>query len=390
MNRVTSENIWSILKDGENERVEFKERRIHQKAFNRLVSAFANTEGGSIIFGIGGSNLKIVGIKPSEIQPLIENCKIMKKTNDSNCSCVVYSVEIEGKSVVVVDVEKSKKPVYTEGVAYERKGDAVFPKIIGIRSKYLKDFIDEIKCRNRNPRDVKALELLDDVSTNPERILEPGTKLYRCRIIKDMKDVESTSKDPCFYGYNAKQSFVPEPKQTSDMRANYRNIPYLYCANNPYTSLVEVRPRLGANVSIATIRTKEKITLLDFTLNIMPQKISSSKVNLFSDLSMLFSKPITSDDDTIEYIPTQYIAEYAKNLGYDGIAFRSSLTPEIDRGNSSHTEPIDRYNIVVFNYEKCEVTSSNIVNVIRNYFEFKQVDEDTTVLEINSGMLDTD
>ena len=54
-----------------------------------------------------------------------------------------------------------------------------------LKSKYLKDFIKEITFRNRNPRDLKALELLDDISTNPERIIYTGSKLYRCRIIKD-------------------------------------------------------------------------------------------------------------------------------------------------------------------------------------------------------------
>ena len=57
--------------------------------------------------------------------------------------------------------------------------------------------------------------------------------------------------------------------------------------------------------------------------------MSPAKINFFADLSALYSKPIANDDDVLDYIPTQFIAEYVKNLGYDGIAFRSSLTPEL-------------------------------------------------------------
>lgn len=63
------------------------------------------------------------------------------------------------------------------------------------------------------------------------------------------------------------------------MRANYRYIPYLYCANHPYTALIEVRPRLGANVSVATIVVDEEIRLLDFTLKNIPKSMSKVKIN---------------------------------------------------------------------------------------------------------------
>lgn len=242
-----------------------------------------------------------------------------------------------------------------------------------IRSKYLREFIEEITYHNRNPRDLKALELMDDISTNPEiRIKEKG-KLYRSRIIKDKS---KTNKAPGFFGYDFDESFVPPREYTSDMRANYRYIPYLYCSNHPYLSLVEVRPRLGAYVSIATIVAKEELTLLDFTNSNKPPKMTSAKENLFSDLSGLFSKPVADEDDIKDYIPTQFIAEYAKNLGYDGIVFRSSLVPEVNRSGMM------RFNVVVFNYTKCEPIKSNVFQISFNHVEGEQVDADIERLEV--------
>lgn len=262
---------------------------------------------------------------------------------------------------------------------------------IKIRSRYLKEFIAEIQYRNRNPQNIKALELLNDLDTNPIRIFPAGTELFRCRVINDNSKINN---EDGFFGYGRKDSFVPPASLTRDLRANYRYIPYLYCANDPYTALVEVRPRIGASVSVATIRVNEELRFLDFTMYSVPPKMSEAKSNLFSDLSALYSKPVTADDNILDYIPTQYIAEYVKNLGYDGILFTSSLMPEIYEDvrtklsqNRFYTKiNFDRFNVVVFNYEKCEAVRSNVVNVYRSFMEFRQNDESEHHLRVKSPL----
>lgn len=134
---------------------------------------------------------------------------------------------------------------------------------MNIRSKFLKEFIKEIQFNNRNPKDIKALELLNDISTNPERNLSKGTILFRSRVINDDKD---TNKEASFFGFDSRNSFIPPSKLTKDLRANYRYIPYLYCSNHPYTAIIEVRPRLSAHVSLASIQVNSNIRLLDFTI----------------------------------------------------------------------------------------------------------------------------
>ena len=243
-----------------------------------------------------------------------------------------------------------------------------------IKSRLLKEFISEITFRNRNPQDTRALQLLNDISTNSEQIINPNEKLYRSRIIKQS---HQTGQSPNFYGLDAKDSYIAPVKATRDMRANYRCIPYLYCTNNPYVSIVEVRPRLGASVSVATIVAKEKIVLLDFTNRFTPTKMSDAKKNLFSDLSFLYSRPIAEEDDVIDYIPTQFVAEYAKNLGYDGIIYKSSLVPELEKEGAMH-------NVVVFNYKKCEPIRSNVFQITSNQIDARQIDNDSERMTIQS------
>ena len=126
------------------------------------------------------------------------------------------------------------------------------------------------------------------------------------------------------------------------------------------------------------ISVNEDLRFLDFTNANKPSKMTDAKVNLFSDLSALYSKPVTDDDDIIDYIPTQYIAEYAKNLGYDGIIFKSSIVPEINETN------LDRYNVVVFNFDKCQVIKSNVLKVTRHYIDCEQTDADSEQINIES------
>ena len=363
MPRITRENIIQYFRDGESGTIEFK-RTVPPRleTIERIISAFANTKGGSIIFGYDEQENKVIGISQLQVEQLENGVEKFK----SGIQYSIYPVEVDDKIVAVLDVEKSHTATYFNGVAYIRKGDRIYSKVGLIRSKYLKEFIDEIQYRNRNPRETRALKSLGEKLTNPVRVLPPDTQLYRCRIINDTAEV---GKEPGFFGYGKKASFVPPPKSTRDMRANYRYIPYLYCANNPYTALVEVRPRLGTDVSIATIHTTKELVLLDFTLKTTPPGMTPAKQNLFADLSMLYSKPVTSEDEILDYIPTQYIAEYAKHLGYDGIAFRSSLTPELEEQDVIEHEELDRYNVVVFNYDKCVVSGSKDVNVTRNYIK---------------------
>lgn len=237
-----------------------------------------------------------------------------------------------------------------------------------LKSANLKKFIKEITYNNRNPQDNKVLEQIKDFSTNPEIILHNGDLLYRARIIKNDENI--TNKSP-FYGLSKTESFVAPKSKTRDMRANYRYIPYLYCSNSKYIASLEVRPKLYSKVNISTIEVKEKMTILDLTMRKFPKRMIESKINLFNDLSKLYSKPALDDDDIIDYIPTQYIAEYVKNLGYDGLAYISSLDTQALRNNF-----IENMNYVIFNYNKCETIKSNIYQINDWDFRFTQIDQD--------------
>ena len=221
-----------------------------------------------------------------------------------------------------------------------------------MHSRKLKEFSDEIKYKNRNPRNIELLKQIDNIEDNPTFIIQPETILYRSRKVET--DLNTIDSEPGFHGYNSLGSFVAPPLKTKDMRANYRFIPYLYVASSKRLSVKEIRPEEGDSISVASIIVDEDLTVFDLR---QIKNISANrnvKDSFLIDLAELYSKPVDTSEDQIEYIPTQFIAEYIKQLDYDGIIYPSSL------GDDKNID----YNIVVFNYDKCHAISSEIVGIM--------------------------
>jgi RES domain len=118
-------------------------------------------------------------------------------------------------------------------------------------------------------------------------------------------------------------------------RANAVGVSYFYGAEEERTAVAEVRPHRGTLVSIGEGETLRDLKLLDLTAGIAlatpfecPEGYLRSRVEsceLFSHLDREFAKPLRHTDDTHEYLPTQFFAEWAKDHGYDGIRYGSAM-----------------------------------------------------------------
>lgn len=153
-----------------------------------------------------------------------------------------------------------------------------------------------------------------------------------------------------FKGWNAEDSGAPPADYIGNGRANPDHIRYLYLSEDSVTPVYEVRPIIGDTVSVAKFRLKKEVKLYDLTLDI--HDIVNEEVvelpRLYNTIGEMFSKPYNGD--ATKYLPTQYIAETIKKMGFDGLRFRSSL----------HKEGI---NIVLFNPEDCSAFASDLIEV---------------------------
>ncbi len=249
-------------------------------------------------------------------------------------------------------------------------------------------FKEEVLYRNRFFINHEVLGYLKNMAEICRRTVEKETILYRARqyagndyflyylqnedITTDESYVTSAFKarkkqmqQTGFWGYNADESFVPSNNDLiADGRANPSFIKYLYTAEEPYTALVEVRPYLGSRVSVAEIRVNEQLIVTDFSYDSFGQ-LDGFEQSLMYLIMSDFSKP--SDSDKKSYIPTQYVSEFIKTLGIDGIRFNSSLH---GRGR----------NITIFNYQNCQPIGSKLYEIKDICFEAKGIGNEENLI----------
>jgi hypothetical protein len=105
----------------EGKQIEYKRTATQPEILARTIAAFVNTEGGKIIVGVNDDG-SIAGLTEEEIgktQKAVERAVLIAKPRPT---VSLYLEEIEGKSLLVIEVKKQSAPVLTEnGRFYVRK-----------------------------------------------------------------------------------------------------------------------------------------------------------------------------------------------------------------------------------------------------------------------------
>lgn len=165
--------------------------------------------------------------------------------------------------------------------------------------------------------------------------------------LKHLKTALKKYNSDNFKGYNSEDS-LPPIKGSVSGRVNPEGISYVYACEDEETPIYEIRPSIGQSVSLAKLKLKKDIKLFDFSKRL--EHKNDEIINLFDIVCEKFSIP--NYNDLNKYIPTQYIAEYVKQLDlcFDGIRFDSSL----HKGGK---------NVVLFDREACSVMSTKILEI---------------------------
>ena len=177
-----------------------------------------------------------------------------------------------------------------------------------------------------------------------------------------------------FQGFSKEKCSAPPAASASEGRLNPKNVSYLYTAQDCDTALYEVKPILGQKISLATLETNKDLKVLNLAENTYSELATKNFFGFFDYTEEVpsiiqvvaeqFEKPNHYGDE--EYLPTQYIAEYAKEvLKLDGIKFKSSL----------HKGGI---NIVLFDTDSCNMISSKIYSVDNIEIISHKIEDDLT------------
>lgn len=214
------------------------------------------------------------------------------------------------------------------------------------------------KVKNRFTTDSRLDALIEMYAKEQTNVWElpAGRTIYRARIYTETDANARFNAPPSgrFKGYNKKESFVNlNYEMVGEGRCNPRYIPYLYASSSAECCVYEVRPAKEAYVSVARIKTSEALRLLrlercrGFLTDHGDHIVDGvQNVIMFMYLAREFSVPHKNFGD---YLLCQYVAEKIKTFGFDGITYESAVYD----GESAT-------NYVIFNYEKCRPTSSEL------------------------------
>lgn len=133
---------------------------------------------------------------------------------------------------------------------------------------------------------------------------------------------------------------APPKRRSSNGRANPAGIPYLYLGSLPDTAVAEIRPHTGEVACVADFTIPE-IKAVDLR---NPRKLISPFIltdaseigQLRADLPFLerlgeeLTRPVQPSGAAIDYIPSQYLCEFIKKCGFDGLIYRSSVSDGIN------------------------------------------------------------
>ncbi|MDO7836307.1 RES family NAD+ phosphorylase [Sphingobium sp. HBC34] len=223
------------------------------------------------------------------------------------------------------------------------------------------------------------------LATNRDRdvSLKKGMILYRAQRGVDM--VDRTDDDGNWigedtWGYGA-QRMKPLADRAREGRANPTGIPVLYVGSTIETAVSEVRPWVGAELSVAWCRLLRPLRTLDLSRghgkssfagpifrHVMggtdptPEEVEQA---VWTDIDNAFSQPVTHADDRADYAPTQILAELFRSAGYDAIGYKSHFGDTEDRGG---------FNIAIFDPDAVEIASCapfrvRSINVVAEQFD---------------------
>jgi len=220
-------------------------------------------------------------------------------------------------------------------------------------------FRNELKHNNRFfPNNAPSIKTIEPFGKYLGKKIRKGTEyFYRARI--------NSSREPIEISKMSK----PPRKGTTNGRANPIGIPYLYVASSADTAIAEIRGHKGETITVAEFEMLNDLELADLRdpkTTITPFGLEDDELELiYKNLPFLellgeeLTKPIIPSEANLEYLPSQFLSEIIKHIGFHGIMYKSSVS----KGNNFVIFDDDRLIVVTtYQYQITEViTKSKVI-----------------------------
>jgi hypothetical protein len=230
-----------------------------------------------------------------------------------------------------------------------------------------RDFADFVKKASTYVLDGKWQHFMDvllETSKKRRTSLSKGDSLWRAQLgeeeghhrtdgIEDERSdgLESVEKAHPHHWERMK----PRTDKVCEGRVNPKGVPYLYLSTERDTAMIEVRPVIGAYVSVARFVILKDLSLVDCVSDTRrptiypigtPVPRDEQEEVVWGSVNQAFSKLVTRCDDVADYVPTQILAKKFREAGFDGIKYGSK------RGNG---KSIVLFDLTVADVDRCDL-----------------------------------
>ncbi|NVK55438.1 MAG: RES family NAD+ phosphorylase [Alteromonadaceae bacterium] len=197
-------------------------------------------------------------------------------------------------------------------------------------------------------------------------VINEGQILYRAQHGVDWierKDDEGNWIGEDNWGYSSSR-MKPLADRAREGRANPTGIPVIYVGSMVETAISEVRPWVGAELSVARCKVLRPLRTLDLSIGHGQSSFGGRALShifggreltpeekekaVWIDIDNAFSEPVTRSDDRADYAPTQILAELFRSEGYDAIVYKSHFGDDGDKKG---------YNIAIFDPEVIDIVT---------------------------------
>jgi hypothetical protein len=201
------------------------------------------------------------------------------------------------------------------------------------------NFVQGIKTENRFHTEYINKEVLYSFCNNMQKKHKARSKFYRARICRDNR------------GFTIDEMGAPPKGYATAGRANPAGISCLYLADTNKTALNEIRAGVYDYVAIGEFILKEDIQVVNLTMvdQISPfwgidNTLHAVNKKHLRKIGDDIAKPLRRHDSTLDYLPTQYISDYIKSKGFEGLEYKSTMNK-------------DGYNLAIFDQKLFECNS---------------------------------
>lgn len=187
-----------------------------------------------------------------------------------------------------------------------------------------------------------------------EEQIPSGTEFFRARSeykTKRLVQLENGLIEAHYEGSSGKDMGPPPPPNASAGRLNRAGVSFLYVATDEYTAVCEVRPHPGHIVSVGRAESLAGIRVVRLTkMDFYDFYLSEELLNfywLIHTLDKLFSMPVVPDERPIKYCLSQVFSDAFRELGFDGMRYRSSV------GTGENLVLFNWEGVVDFSFSEC-------------------------------------